>query len=193
MSDVSGLSGWFRALVRPGPISIAVLFATTTVVRALLVTLVPLRALSHLGDAQSVSGLYFSVSVAAIAGTLCIPPCIHWIGRRWVFLIGIAVQILCTPLLASGSIPLFITGLAIQVLGIAAADTCLNLYVLELVPRRELTRFEPLRLFYAGVGWTAGPWLGVVLWEYANWLPFAAPTILTRYRNDCSASAQVAL
>ena len=71
-----------------------------------------------------------------------------------------------------------ILGLTLQVLGVAASDTCLNLYVLELIPRRELARFEPLRLFYAGVGWTVGPWLGVVLWQQANWLPYALSATL---------------
>ena len=163
---------WITELTRPSPVSIALLFATTTVVRALLITLVPLRAMSHLGDAQSVSVLYFSVSLGAVIGTLCIPTIVHLIGRRWVFLVGLAIQIVCTPMLASSSTYWFVAGLAIQVIGIAGADLCLNLYVLELVPRRELAKFEPMRLFYAGLGWTVGPWLGVFLWEFANWLPY---------------------
>ena len=38
-----------------------------------------------------------------------------------------------------------------------------NLYLLENVARRDLNRFEPLRLLFAGTSFVVGPWLGVAL------------------------------
>jgi hypothetical protein len=46
--------------------------------------------------------------------------------------------------------------------------------VLDHIPRRELARFEPLRVFAAAGAWTLGPWLGVLLQAaVAPWAPFA--------------------
>src|SRR5690606_21608447 len=56
----------------------------------------------------------------------------------------------------------------------AAIEISLNLYVLDHIPRRELSRFEPLRVFVAAGAWTLGPWLGVFLQTaVAPWAPFA--------------------
>jgi MFS family permease len=82
------------------------------------------------------------------------------------------LQIVCMPLLAADSTLAFTLGLGLQVLGLAASDIAFNLYLLELIPRKELVRFEPLRVFYGGIGWALGPWLGVELWERAGVAPF---------------------
>lgn len=164
---------WAASHLVQGINSIALLFALSTIVRALLVTLIPLRALDHFGNAQAVSVLYFCVSLGAVLGNLLVPLMIQWFRRRWVLMAGLGMQVLSAPLLAAESTPLFVTGMVVQVLGVAAAELTLNVFLLDHVPRRDLARVEPLRLFYAGLGWTLGPWLGVYLWEHIAWLPFA--------------------
>ena len=92
--DALRFNEWLASFRVRGINSIAMLFALTTVVRALLITLIPLRALEHMGnDPQALSVLYFCVSAAAVAGNLCVPLLIHWLRRRWVFLLGLLLQI----------------------------------------------------------------------------------------------------
>ncbi len=173
--DALRFNEWLAIFRVRGINSIAMLFALTTVVRALLITLIPLRALEHMGnDAQALSVLYFCVSVAAVAGNLCVPLLIHWLRRRWVFLLGLLLQISATPFLWSDHTAVFIAGMILQVIGVATSDLTLNVFLLDHVPRRDLARVEPLRMFYAGTGWTLGPWVGVYLWEHVSWLPFAS-------------------
>lgn len=166
--------GWLASHAVQGINSIALLFALATVIRALFMTLIPLRALDHFDNAQAVSVLYFCVSIGAVLGNLLVPLLIQWFRRRWVLMLGLGMQVVCAPLLAADATPLFVAGMVVQVLGVAAAELTLNVFMLEHVPRRDLARVEPLRLFYAGLGWTAGPWLGVYLWQHIAWLPFAA-------------------
>lgn len=55
----------------------------------------------------------------------------------------------------------------------AAVTICLNLYVLENVPQARLTRFEPMRMFLAGIGRITDPVAGVYLsTRLASWAPF---------------------
>ena len=144
-----------------------------------MMTVIPLQALRLLGDAQRVSLLYFVVSSVAVAGSLTVPVLLRGLPRRAVFAIGVTAQIGCMPMLASEWVPLFAAGMALQVVGIAAAEITLNLYVLDHIPRRELIRFEPLRLFYAGIGWMVGPWLGVYMQQAIHWAPFALSALTT--------------
>ena len=70
--------------------------------------------------------------------------------------------------------PALVLGLGCTVFAYACLEITLNLYVLDHVSRRQLGRFEPIRIFVAAGPWTIGPWLGVYLQErIAWWLPFA--------------------
>jgi MFS family permease len=59
----------------------------------------------------------------------------------------------------------FSIGLFCHIFSIAAVEVSLTLYVLARVPRRELTRFEPLRIFSSVLALTVGPFLGVFMEE----------------------------
>jgi MFS transporter, ACDE family, multidrug resistance protein len=124
---------------------------------------VPLQAHALLGDAQSVSLLYFMVSIGGLLGSLAIPWLAGRIQRRWVFTLGAAlVAVSCALYVAETRITLAL-GLMAQILGAACIEITLNLYVLDHVRRRDLGRFEPRRVFVAAGAWTLGPWLGVTL------------------------------
>jgi MFS transporter, ACDE family, multidrug resistance protein len=152
----------------------AVLFLLLSVPQTILLTVVPLQAHALLGSATLVSLLYFGIGVFGLSARLAIPSLTHLVRRRWVFTLGAALLLIATALYAWDTAPALVLGLACTVFGYACLEITLNLYVLDHVSRRQLGRFEPIRIFVAAGPWTIGPWLGVYLQQrIAWWLPFA--------------------
>ena len=165
---------WLGAASKPRARTFALLFACTALARTLLITVVPLQAHSLLGDAQRVSLLYFGVSLAGLLGSLAIPWMVRQLNRRSVFTLGVLLLATGAAVIGGGGRTGLILGLGLHVLGVACLEITLNLYLMDHVPRSELGRFEPMRMFYAAGAWTLGPWLGVYLQsQVAAWLPFA--------------------
>lgn len=160
------IASWIDSVGRPTAATFVILFSLTGFVRALLITVVPLSAHAFLGDAQLVSVLFFAVSLAGLLGSLAIPSLVHGIGRRYVFSTGITLSVAAAALMSIGTMGWFIAGMLANALSIAALEVALNLYIMDHIPRRELGRFEPMRVFFAAGMWTIGPWLGV--WLHAN-------------------------
>lgn len=152
----------------------AILFSLATIGRTLLITLVPLQALALLGDAQAVSVLYFAVSLANLCLSLSIPWLVRLLRRRWVFSLGGLLLVAAPLVIALGTPAGLALGLVLQVFGVACLEITLSLYLMDHIPRRDMGRFEPLRLFYAAGVWAIGPWLGVYLKDQVgDWIPFA--------------------
>jgi MFS family permease len=150
-----------------------VLFTCDAMARALLISLLPLQLYDQLGDAQLVSMVYFSVALLGLSATLTVPVILHRISRRWILTTGAVLQMASVGLFAIGSTYCLVAGLALQALAIAMLDVVINLYLLDHVPRRELTVFEPRRLLFAGSAFAAGPWLGVFLHRHVvEWFPY---------------------
>jgi MFS family permease len=139
------------------------LFTCDAFARAILITLVPLQAYALLGAAQVVSVVYFLVAIAGLGGSLAVPLVLHWVRRRWVLTIGAGAQVSSALLLALGTKASLVVGLALQALAMAVLDVVVNLYMLDHIPRRRLSNFEPRRLLFAGSAFAAGPWVGVYL------------------------------
>jgi len=139
------------------------LFTCDAFSRSILITLVPLQAYALLGAAQVVSVVYFVVAFIGLAASLMVPITLHWIRRRWVLTIGAIFQVLSALLLACGTAATLLTGLVLQALAMAMLDVVINLYLLDHVPRRRLSHFEPRRLVFAGSAFAVGPWAGVYL------------------------------
>jgi MFS family permease len=153
-----------------------VLFTCDAMARALLISLLPLQLYDHLGDAQLVSMVYFSVALLGLSATLTVPVILHRISRRWILTTGGVLQMASVGLFAIGGSYCLVAGLALQALAIAMLDVVINLYLLDHVPRRELTVFEPRRLLFAGSAFAAGPWLGVFLHRHVvEWQPAMGP------------------
>jgi MFS family permease len=164
---------WLGAVATTGNPSFVVLFVLETFTRAILVTVVPLQALALLGDAQGVSIFYFSVSAAGLLGALAVPWLVRRLRRRWVTSLGVFLLCAAPPLLASHSLAGLVGGLVLHMIGAATLSICLNLYVLDHVRPKVLTRFEPLRMLFTGSVWMVAPVLGVYLGKYgAAWLPY---------------------
>ena len=140
-----------------------VLFTCDAFARSILITLVPLQAYALLGAAQTVSVVYFLVAIGGLATSLTVPTILHWVRRRWVLTIGAGLQMLSALLLALGTTVGLVAGLFVQALAMAMLDVVINLYLLDHIPRRRLSHFEPRRLLFAGTAFALGPWVGVYL------------------------------
>ena len=140
-----------------------VLFTCDALARAILISLVPLEAYDLLGAAQLVSVIYFLVGVLGFAANLAVPLVLHRMKRRWVLTLGAGAQMASALLFALGTTASLIAGLVLQVLAMAVLDIVVNLYLLDHIPRRGLSHFEPRRLLFAGAAFALGPWLGVYL------------------------------
>ena len=163
------------ALSRVGGPSFVTLFALDGLSRAILVTVVAFEALAVLGgDAQKVSVLYFAISGAGLAASFGLPLLIRRMGRSSALGLSCLTLVIAAGLLASHNLAGLAIGLTLTFLGSTANAICLNLCVLDHIPRRELSRFEPLRTVFGAAAWAVGPLLGVYLGnQVAEWLPFA--------------------
>ncbi|MEX2650604.1 MAG: MFS transporter [Alphaproteobacteria bacterium] len=151
----------------------AYLWGVSTLGRGVLITVLPLMAHRVFEDAQKVSEFYFVISILGLLGGLAMPWLVSKLRRRWVFTLGCICLFGSAGLIAFGTTVTFSVGMVLQMIGVIAVELPLNLYILDHVPRRDLIRFEPMRLFYAAGPWTVGPWLGVTLQvNIADWLPF---------------------
>lgn len=154
---------WLIGAPKPRAATFVTLFTLEAVNRALLITLIPLQAHAIFGDARVISLFYFTVSAAGLIASLVIPSVVHVLRRRWVFSAGLVAYMAACGLFAQNTAWALVFGLVLQVVATACTEITLNLYLLDHIPRRELKRFEPQRLLFVGVVFSAGPWLGVYL------------------------------
>ena len=142
--------------------------------------IIPIQALRLLGDAQAVSILFFAVSIVGVAGAFVVPSIAHNLGRRSIFVVGGTCVVASSILLSlDDTIPL-IAGIAFRTFGFLSLDVAFEIAIMERIPRRDLARFEPARIFFMGIAFLVGPWLGVWLsLRVGLWTPFALLAILT--------------
>src|SRR5208282_1562656 len=165
---------WIAALARRKAMVFASLFFLSAIAQTILLTVIPLEALRNLGGARAVSLLYFGVSIAGLFGRLGIPWLARLVHRRSVFTLGAFLLAVAAALLATGTFSGLLLGLTLNIFALACVEVTLNLYVLDHIPRHELGRFEPTRIFAAAAPWTVAPWLGVYLEQsVASVVPFA--------------------
>lgn len=170
---------WLGTPGLPRPGVFVALFTLAVWPRTLLITVIPLQAFAYLGDVQKVSVLYLVVSVLGLCGSLSIPWLVHRLRRRWLFSLGTLATLAAALLFASHDFAFFLLGMVCQIFAIASLEITLNLYLMDHIPRRELDRFEPLRVFFAGSAFALGPLLGVLLQKnVAYWAPFACVSVL---------------
>jgi len=151
-------------------------FATLTGVEAIargsLVSVFPLEMYNALTEAQAVSEVYFLIGCASLLVGLLVPTISRKLSRRWTYSLG-AVMMFCGPGLAASGHPYgVIVGLMLTTFATVVLFVCLNAYVLDYVKRHDFGKCETLRMLYSAVGWTLGPVLGVVFWEWWRPLPF---------------------
>jgi MFS transporter, ACDE family, multidrug resistance protein len=148
------------------------LFFFPGVAQALLLTVVPLEALTILGSARSVTLLYVATGLVAVIGRFSIPYLVTLIQRRFVFTLGTLCLAISSTLLALDNLLLLAIGLVLSTFAFACLEITSQLYLLDHVPRHALKHFEPIRIFAIAGPWTLGPWFGVYLQRKIG---FAAP------------------
>ena len=148
------------------------LFFGPAVAQAILLTVVPLEALTLLGSPRGVTLLYVGAGLIAVVGRFSIPLLVRPIRRRFVFTLGALSLAASGVLLASDTVPTLAAGLALSTFGFACVEITSQLYLLDHIPRHALRHFEPMRIFASAGPWTLGPWLGVYL---QHQVAFAAP------------------
>ena len=146
-------------------IPFAALFFFQSLSRGLMLSVIPIQALSIFGDAQRISVLLFLVSIGGILAVLTVPKMIDRLGGYRAFMFGGSMMLISLLLLSFEDTVLFSIGLFFHVFAIAAVEVCLTLYALSRVPRFELTQFEPMRAFSTVSALGVGPFTGVWLAE----------------------------
>src|ERR1700722_1186751 len=154
------------------------LFIVPSVAQSILLTVVPLEALRLLATARAVTLLYAAAGLAGVVARLSIPLLMQLIRRRLVLSLGALLLIVGSLLLASGGVLGFACGLALNSFAFACVEIASNLYLLDYIPRQELRRFEPARIFACAGPITFGPWFGVYLQQrVAFGAPFAIAAV----------------
>ena len=161
-------------LTRPGHLKFAGFFFVSATARAVLLSILPLKALSLLGSAQYVSVLFFIVSACGIGASLGVYSVLRHVSLHAGFLASLGMMTLSVILLSASTLWVFSVGMVLHVFGVTAMEVILSLYVMQRIPRRRLSEFEPLRMVSTIVALSIGPFLGVYLQSrYDDWLPFA--------------------
>lgn len=159
---------FFKRLGAPGAEAFAVLFALESFARALLSTVLPVEALRFLGSAGGVSSVFFSASLCALATSLFIPWLVRKTARRWVYSLGFLGLATAPVFYAMPVFEGFMAGMVVRAVGTVAVTVCLSLYILDFIAKKDLSRSEPMRLFYSAAAWCTGPFLGVWLGEHVG-------------------------
>ena len=158
---------------------LAALFFLTTAMRAMLIAVIPLQALTILGTAQGVSIMYFAVGLFGIAATVSLPMLLQRTNTHRVFVLGTVAGMLSPAFTSSGLLWLFVAGMALQVFAVACLELSLSLYVMRQVPKQELGFFEPKRVIFSGSSFMIGPVVGVYLeTQVAHWAPYLLTAVL---------------
>jgi hypothetical protein len=138
-------------------------------------SVIPITAYELLQNEQRVSVFYTFVSLVGLAGSLLIPLLIGWIGRRWVYTLGAASLIAGAAGLATFTVEGQVAAMLGRALGSASLSICLSLYVMDNIGKEHLVRTESLRMASSTPAWSAGPFLGVWLYQtYGLWVASAA-------------------
>ena len=164
-----------RPVPAPTVKGFAVLTGIEAMARGMLVSVFPIAMYKALGDAETVSEVYFLIGLFSLASTLLTPWLARAVPRRFLFTFAGLLNILGVALVMTGQASLVPIGLASNMVGVAILSIALNAYVLDYVERHNLSACETQRLFYSGAAWTIGPYFGI--WLFDLWSP--APFLLS--------------
>ncbi len=163
---------WLRHAPARSVRGFATLSAFEAVARGILISVFPVAMYDALKDAALISSIYFVIGIISLLTGLLVPFLNRWIPRRWLYTIGAMGFVVGSGLATSGTPEMIIVGLAMNSVATVVTFVCFNAYVLDYISRIDLGKCETLRMFYSALGWTIGPVLGVVLWEWWRPAPF---------------------
>jgi MFS family permease len=166
---------WLRHAPAPSLRGFAALAGVESAARGILVSVFPIAMYKTFGDSRTVSEIYFVIGIGSLAAVLLVPWVVRFIARRRVYTLGVLMMIGGGVCAALGGPLLLPIGLAATTIATVIMFVCFNAYVLDYVDRVSLGECETLRLFYSGLAWTIGPFLGI--WLMDIWMP--APFVLS--------------
>jgi len=149
----------------------AFLSGIESMVRGILLTVMPLSIYSVFPDTGTISLIYFAVGVLSLCAAMMLPRLARYIPRRWMFSLGAGLFVLGNSLAIAGG-NLLVLGLLCNAIATVTVFICLNAYVLDYIAKAELGHSETLRMFYSALAWTVGPVTGVWLLEFWRPAPF---------------------
>jgi MFS family permease len=163
------------ALRKGGTLTFALLFSLESLVRALNAAVLSTQAYDLLGSSQQVSVLATCVSISVLCTTLVMPLLLGNLRRRWAYTFGVTLLMAGALALATFTIPGQVVGTYLRNTGASLVNITLQLYILEHIRKNDLVRSEPIRLAVSTIAWTAGPWIGITLYDnYGSLAPQAA-------------------
>lgn len=163
---------WLRHAPAPSVRGFALLAGTEAMARGILISVMPLEMYRALNDASAVSEVYFLVGLLSLAVGLMVPFVSRFLPRRWIYITGCAMFASGAALAAQGGGAAMIAALALITSATVTVFVCFNAYVLDYIAKTDLGQCETSRMFYSALGWTVGPYLGVVLLGQWRPLPF---------------------
>ena len=172
---------WLRHSPTPDVGSFAVLAGWESAARGVLISTFPLVVYKALGDAETVSEIYFIVGLISLAAGLLVPWISRFIPRRFLYTFGALLMMGGCILGALGGSILVPVGLAMNTAAVVIMFVCFQAYVMDYIKRTAMGALETRRLFVSGFAWTVGPLLGVTLMEW--WAP--APFLLAALCAFC--------
>lgn len=169
-------------LLRHGPApklrDFALLAGLEASVRGMLISVMPLTVYDALGNAETVSQVYFIAGLASLCLGLMVPWATRYIPRRWMYTIGTLLYVLGAALAVYGSAVTVPLALMANAGATATTFVCFNAYVLDYIERSDLGKAQSTNMLYAAAPWAIGPLLGVWLREIWAPLPFLAAGVL---------------
>ena len=163
---------WLRHAPAPSVRGFARIGAFEALARGMLISVFPIALYEALGGAKAVSEVYFLIGLASLGVGLLVPWLNRFVPRRIIYACGALLFTGGTLMGATNTTPGLVAGLAMTTLSTVITFVCYNAYVLDYIERIELGRCETLRLFYAALGWTLGPVIGVSLYQVLPQGPF---------------------
>ncbi len=163
---------WLRHSGTPGVRGFATLQGFEAITRGSLISVLPLEMYRATEDAGLVSSLYFGVGILSLFTGLMVPFATRFMPRRWLYSLGAGLFMLGTLAAVLGGTPWVVLTVLCNTMGTVICFVCLNAYVLDYIAREDLSRCESTRMFYAALGWTAGPLTGVLLLDWWRPAPF---------------------
>ncbi len=160
---------WLRFAPTPSLRGFAFLAAFEAASRGILISVFPVMMLRNLGDAETVSLVYFVIGLASLVIGLLVPFATRFVPRRFVFTFGVALMIVGNAFAVWDPERYVIVALPSQIFAVVIMFVCFNAYLLDYIERVRLGEAEMLRLLYSGLAWAIGPVLGV--WLMTIWPP----------------------
>jgi MFS family permease len=157
---------WLRPTRKPGAGAFAALFALDSMARATVVTVLYLQAKDLGLPDRDITLLTNVASLSSLIFSFLAPLLMQRFRRRWVYTGGIVLGMAATVSLGTATMTGEVTALVLRALSSVAINIGLMLYVMDFIPRHQMIRSEPLRLFSSCLPWGLGPWIGVELYKH---------------------------